>query len=377
VSPAGGAAQAARPSSAEGACAPCLRRAWLVCALAGYLERARHGASGLCDLLALSDEELSDIPRPARARELRRQLESLDPAGQRDRIQSAGLEGLCRHDGRYPAPLRDRADAPAVLHVAAGSHALHGLLGGPLVAIVGARRASDYGREVAGSIARGLGAAGVTVISGMAAGIDSAAHGGALAGGGQTVAVLAGGADVAYPASARSLYRRIVTRGAVISEMPPGFRAYRWGFVARNRIIAALGCCVVVVEAAEHSGSLVTASMAEVSGTTVAAVPGRVTSPLAHGPHGLLRAGATLVRDAGDVLDLLYEGEAARPEARPEPELEPRLKGVLDAVRAGQDSAAALSQAGLDAPALLAALSELELLGRLRRGTDGRYTVVA
>ncbi|HEX2015367.1 MAG TPA: DNA-processing protein DprA [Solirubrobacteraceae bacterium] len=356
-------------------CEPCLRRTRLIASLAGHLERARHGSATLCELLALTDAELLAIPRPLRSEQLRSQIDSVSPAVARADIGRAGLVGICRHDPRYPRQLRDRRDAPAILHAAGAPEVLPALLGAPAVSIVGARRASDYGLEVAESIGRGLAAAGVVVVSGLAAGIDSAAHRGALAAGGLTVAVLAGGADVAYPARAAALYRRIRSAGAVVSEMPPGFRAFRWGFVARNRVIAALGQVTVVVEGAQYSGSLVTAAIARERGATVAAVPGRVTSPLAHGPHELVRQGAVLVRDARDVLDLMAGVRAAPPV--PGPPVEPHLQALLDAVAAGRDTAAALASCGLDPGALMAGLSELELVGRLRRGAEGRYTVLA
>ena len=177
--------------------------------------------------------------------------------------------------------------------------------------MIGSRRPSEYGRTVAYALGRGLGAAGVPVVSGLALGIDAVAHRGCLDGGGRTVAVLACGVDVPYPRTNRALYERIRERGAVVSEMPPGTRPRRWLFPARNRIMAALGRLTVVVEAAERSGTLITADCAAEIGRDVAAVPGRVTSDAAAGTNGLLRNGAALVTGAQDVLDLLY-GVGAR-----------------------------------------------------------------
>ena len=160
-------------------------------------------------------------------------------------------------------------DAPAVLHVAGDPE----VLPAPdevAVAIVGARRATPYGLEVARALGRGLAAARVTVVSGMALGIDAAAHAGALEVGGPTIAVLAGGADVPYPRSRPALHRRIVGGGGcVVSEMPPGFTPLKWGFPARNRIIAGLAAATIVVEAAERSGSLITAEFAQDLGRVV------------------------------------------------------------------------------------------------------------
>ena len=149
----------------------------------------------------------------------------------------------------------------------------------------------------------------MTVVSGLALGVDSAAHSGAVADAGSAapVAVLAGGADRPYPASKRQLYAAVREAGAVVSEMPPGMGVHRWAFVARNRLIAALAKIVVVVEATERSGSLTTADLGAELGRTVAAVPGRITCPLAAGTHALLRDGALLVRGTRDVLDALGE----------------------------------------------------------------------
>ena len=175
------------------------------------------------------------------------------------------------------------------------------------VAVVGARRATPYGLTVARELGSGLSAAGVHVVSGLALGVDSAAHAGALEGTASPVAVLAGGADRPYPASKRQLHAAVRSLGAVVSEMPPGFGIHRWAFVARNRLIAALAQVVVVVEATRRSGSLTTADLGAELGRTVAAVPGRVTCAVATGTNGLIRDGALLVRGVRDVLDALSE----------------------------------------------------------------------
>ncbi|HEX8206032.1 MAG TPA: DNA-processing protein DprA, partial [Solirubrobacteraceae bacterium] len=248
----------------------------------------------------------------------------------------------------------------------------------PTVAIVGMRRASSYGRDVARALARDLAAAGVPVVSGMALGVDSDAHAGALDAGGLTVAVLASGADVPYPPSKRRLYEEIRRRGLVVSEMPPGFRARKWCFPARNRIIAGLGDLTIVVEAAERSGSLITADLAAKIGREVAAVPGPVTSPGAAGTNALLRDGATLVRNAQDVLDALFGvGNAPPPRRRTADGLDPPLRLLLDAVAHGRDTVAALAGASPDqAEAALVGLTELELRGLVRREPGGRYAVI-
>jgi DNA processing protein len=368
--------------SAE-ACADCVRRTWLIARLGGRIEIARHQRRRLREILALSDEKLLAAVGGADAAVIAAELEGLDVAELHAACEREALHTLCRHGDGYPARLRDLVDAPAVLHVAGPPGALERLAGGDLedgpraVAVVGTRRASEDGLEVAHALGRGLAAAGVTVVSGMALGVDSAAHAGALEAGGATVAVLAGGAERAYPASRERLYRRIAQAGCVVSEMPPGFRARRWCFPARNRIIAGLASMTVVIEAAERSGSLITAECAADLGREVGAVPGPVTSWRARGANSLLRDGATLVRDARDVLDAVIGVQEAA--ALPDPAyagLEPRLRDLLDAVEAGRDTVAALSTPGGNARGVLTGLTELELRGLLRRVAGGRYVRV-
>lgn len=370
-------------SDASRACDGCLRRTYLVALLAGRIERERHRRR-LPELLALDNDALvavagSDAPA------VRRALDGFAPAGARTACEAAGLVALCVCDDRYPARLLEGADAPAVLHVAGDPACLEALAGemdaAPAVAIVGARRSTAYGDEVARALGRGLAAAGVPVVSGMAFGIDAAAQAGALEAGGPTIAVLAGGADVPYPRSKRRLYERITGPGGpgcVVSELPPGFQPFRWCFPARNRIIAGLAGLTVVVEAAERSGSLITAELAAGLGRTVGAVPGRVTTPQAAGANALLADGAALVRDACEALDLLL-GPGAH-ERRPPPPLgdglESRLRVVLEAVAAGRDMAGSVATHPADVHAAGLALTELELLGHLRRDHSGRYTVI-
>ena len=186
--------------------------------------------------------------------------------------------------------------------------------------VVGTRRASPYGTEVAYALGRGLGAAGVPVISGLALGIDGTAHRGCLDGGGVPVAVVASGPDVVYPRRHRSLHERVRAEGLVLSELPPGTEPYRWSFPARNRIMAGLARVTLVVEAADPSGSLITAEFAKDLGRCVAAVPGRITSSVARGTNNLLKDGATPISGTEDVLDELFGVGVRRvPEAGPPP----------------------------------------------------------
>jgi DNA processing protein len=361
------------------ACTDCLARTWLIARLAGAIEIARHQKRRLREILALSEEKLIAALGGERVGAIAEELERLDVDVLREAVADAGLDAVCRHDPAYPARLADLDDAPAALFVAGGAQRLAELAGGGLeegpraVAVVGARRASPDGLEVARGLGRGLAAAGVTVVSGMALGVDSAAHAGALESSGRTVAVLAGGADVPYPPSKARLHRVIGDRGCVVSELPPGFVALRWCFPARNRVIAALGHMTIVVEAARRSGSLITAEIAADLGREVGAVPGPVTAWRAAGTNALLRDGATLIRDAADALDAAVGVD--RHEA-PLLYVEQRLRDVLGAVADGRDTLAALTGVPGDVAPTLAALTELELLGHLRRVAGGRYVVI-
>jgi DNA processing protein len=242
------------------------------------------------------------------------------------------------------------------------------------VTIVGSRRASGYGRQVATTLARDLATAGFVVVSGMAIGIDSCAHAGALEAEGRTVAVLAGGPDVPYPPSKRRLYNEIIDRGgAVVSEWPPGRTPFREDFVERNRIMAALSAMSVVVEAADPSGSRATARDAEGLGRKVGAVPGPVTSRQSEGTNSLIYDGADMVRDAQDVLDLLV-GVGARRMRGVGEGLDPELRAVLDAVEAGNETPDDITTAhGGEAGNVAVALVRLELLGYVRSDVFGRY----
>jgi DNA processing protein len=207
--------------------------------------------------------------------------------------------------------------------------------------------------------------------------VDACAHEGALAARGPAVVVMPSGADVAYPRSNHDLHRRLCEHGLAVSEMPPGTTPLKWCFPARNRIMAGLACMTVVVEGTTTSGSLITARFAHDLGREVGAVPGRITSDLAAGPHALLADGACVVRSARDVLDAVY-GVGQRPvqKGNPREALEPRLERLLAAVEAGErmDS---IVRAGLEVSDVLAGLTELELLGLVRRGPGGSYVRTA
>jgi len=376
----------------EAACGACLRRARLLALVAGGIEIAHSRRRPIRDVLALSELDLMRaVGGSTDVATLREGLDARGPLALLADAADADLDVICRHTADYPERLTDDRSAPAALFVRGGDDARtrfaqlvgdgRGAPQPPTVAIVGTRKASPEGLEIARGLGRGLASAGVTVVSGMALGIDSAAHAGALEVGGPTVAVLAGGADVPYPASKKNLYNAILDGGgAIVSELPPGFRAFRWNFPARNRIIAGLAPATIVVEAAERSGSLITADLALDLGRDVAAVPGPVNDWRAKGTNALLRDGAVLVRDAHDALDLVLGVEAAaaareRADGQPvppPPRLAPELLSLLAAVEDGRDTITSLAPDPAGAATVRAGLMELELLGLIRRAAAGR-----
>lgn len=324
-------------------------------------------------LLALSDAELARAVAGRRDEEV---LAGFCPDRARATLNVVGTHAVCRHDPGFPSQLDELIDAPAALFfVGEPGRLTH--LGEPAVTLVGSRRPSPYGLEVAQSLGRGLASAGVTVVSGLALGIDAAAHRGCLEGDGFPVAVLAGGPDVPYPRSHRRLHREVRERGLVLSEMPPGQRAFRWSFPARNRLMAGIAGMTVVVEAADPSGTLITAEFAQDLGRAVGAVPGRVTSRMATGSNALLRDGAAVIRGAEDVLDdLLGPGARIEEAHREEPrtaDLPPEAARVLAAVEAGEPVGAIAASAGVSARVARVALARLEADGLVVRGPLGTY----
>jgi DNA processing protein len=288
------------------ACPECLRRSWLLAALGPYIEKIATGEPGSRspELLRLSNEDLVAVAAPKVAAQVLARIEAIPERQLADELELASCWSCCRHDDLYPEPLRDAPDAPWALIGRGDRGLVEGLEKFTTVTVVGSRRATSYGREVARELGRELAAAGLVVVSGLAFGIDSCAHRGALDGG-RTIAVLGCGPDVAYPASHRSLWRRICESGAVVSELPPGAPPWRWTFPARNRIMAGLAGMTVVVEAAVRSGSLITTDLAADLGRDLGAVPGPVNSRASAGPNSVLADGACVVRDAQDVLDAM------------------------------------------------------------------------
>ena len=351
------------------ACARCLRRSWLLAQLAGPLDCNCRSDGRLIDLLALDDDDLMKALAGRRRTELR--------AGH-GRFQSSqlaraeGIAEICRHDPRYPPRLLVSL-APAMLFATCGLKRLARLTTGPVVAILGTARATDYGRQIAWDLSRGLAASGVTVAAEPANGTGLAGLAGALEGGGAVVSVLGRGLDVAGPARSRPLLARVKRDGAAVSELPSGTPPRRWAGAAATRTVASLAAVTVVVEADDSTRELAGARIAWALGRTVAAVPGRVTSRASRGSHALLREGARLVTGPADVLDLLCDGVPPHASFDRQPHLERRLRAVLESVGAGLDTPQKLIGTGSDPGEVLQALSELELVGLLARGDGGRY----
>jgi DNA processing protein len=342
---------------------------------------AEPGDQQMVALLAASTavdvvERLRSPGDPALDR-LRVRLAGADPEGDLARAAAVGGRLVIPGDLEWPSQLSDLGDAePWALWVRGSADLRMAALRS--VAVVGARAATSYGTHVASGLGADLAAAGWTVVSGGAFGIDAAAHAGALAGHGATVAVLACGVDVAYPPRHDALFARIAADGLLVSEVPPGAAPHRGRFLVRNRIIAALTRGTVVVEAALRSGALSTARDAERLGRPVLAVPGPVTSEMSRGVHRELRRGAALVTDAAEVIEAVGGlGVDLAPEPSgpigPRDALDPLSARVLDAVPVRRPAAveSVARTAGVTATEASAALGLLELAGLVRRVPDG------
>ena len=284
-----------------------------------------------------------------------------------ERGTRAGVRALPWTDAEYPPQLAAIDDPPAVLWVR-GDPAR---LSAPAVAVVGSRTGSPYACAVAERLAAGLAERGVAVISGLARGVDAAAHRGALAAGGPTVAVLGSGVDVVYPPEHASLAEEVVANGVLAGELGPGAPPLRYHFPRRNRILSGLSRAVVVVEATVRSGSLITARLAAEQGREVMAVPGNVLSGRSRGAHRLIRDGARIVETAADILEELGVAGPSEDEGESPGEADPVLTRMEPGEPCDVDRLA--QQCGLALPDLLAHLTELELRGRVTRVGAGRF----
>jgi DNA processing protein len=353
-----------------------MRRTWLLGRISGYLEFHRRRIE---DMLSLDDQVLIRLWRKAMNDRLDREYAEFTAChaeGARAQAEAAGLELICRCDPSYPDGLRRLERPPAVLHVAGGLERFLELAGRDPVAIVGTRKPTSYGTQVAETLGRGISVCGLSVVSGMALGIDGAAHRGALAGSGRTVGVLPGCASEPCPRQHLQLHGQILRHGVAVSEFGPGTSIRKWTFVARNRVIAALSRMTIVVQGGKNSGALLTTDFAKRCGRTVGAVPGLVGAPQSAGPHMLLRDGAVMIQGPQDVLDAVF-GAGARAVAEAErAALAPQQRALLEAIVSGADTIAALTRAGVAAGVLLPALAELEMAGCVRREAGGKYVAL-
>ena len=295
---------------------------------------------------------------------------------ERSKVEKLGARYLVLGQGLYPSLLAELDDAPPLL-IAKGNL---GLLDRPQVAIVGARNASAAACRLARSLAHELGQQGLVVVSGLARGIDSAAHDGALESG--TIGVIAGGIDVVYPPENEERQKALSERGLVLAEMPPGTEPRARHFPYRNRIIAGISLGTIVVEAAPRSGSLITARLAAEAGREVMAIPGSPLDPRAQGCNQLIRDGATLVQNAADVLEALQpmKPRVASPKGDYQPQPETFDGEAVDSVESllgpspvPVDEIIRLS--GAPSGAVQMALLELDLAGRLDRHAGGKVSL--
>jgi DNA processing protein len=290
----------------------------------------------------------------------------------RERAQAAGINVLAWQDPAFPAALLAISDAPPALWYRGRLAAL----AAPAVAIVGSRAASAVARETAEKLGADLAALGITVVSGLARGVDSAAHRGALRGG-RTIAVLGSGVDRIYPHEHTTLAADIAKDGLIVSEYPPGTLPLPFHFPMRNRLISGLSRAVVVIEASERSGSLITAACALEQGREVMAVPGNVLSGRSRGAHALIRDGAKIVECADDIVEELggITRTGGSDDAGAGNTHSSSADPLLQKMHAGQayDLESLAGATGLDGVRLLPRLLELELHGLVRRIEGGRF----
>ncbi len=324
------------------------------------------------DVAHAAETDLAAVPGigPRLAARIVRERASFDAAEELRRAGVVGARILTWLDAGYPARLRDLRDAPPVLY-------LRGAWDGspePAVAIVGTRCPSAYGLDVAGGLAEVLGEAGVVVISGLARGIDRAAHAGVLRRGGRTVAVLGCGVDIVYPREHRTLMEAMLTRGGVVSEVPLGVRPEPRRFPLRNRLISGMAQAVVVVEGGVDSGSLITARHAADQRRAVYAVPGSVFAPGSRGPHQLLAGGARVLRDPGELLERLGIAHAPAPSETLEERISEDETRVLEAL--GETAVhidGIIECTGIGAGRVAGALATLEVRGLVRQCPGKRF----
>lgn len=329
--------------------------------------RVVRRAGGCAVVLAASPRALAAIGAPADFVAAIGRARRIDVPAYRARLAERGIAVAGIDDRGYPAELATLHDPPPAVFLRGRRELLDAPPG--RVAIVGARRAADAGLRLARELARFCATRGRIVVSGLALGIDAAAHAGSLDGGGATIAVLGCGVDIAYPRTNAGLFDRVAERGLLLSEYPPGTPPAPWRFPARNRLIAALASTVLVVEARARSGALITADMALDLGRDVLAVPGSPAFAGAAGTNGLLKAGAGLIEDAADLAGWL----GVEPPQVDRPYLDARSRALLDALGSGASTADELCERlGWPAAEVAATTISLELAGLVVRERGGR-----
>ncbi len=367
------------------ACDACIRRTWLLQLISSYLEFQRDRLS---DVLSLEDRRLIELAEARLHMGLPQAYAEFAPRhaeAERARAKASRLEFLCICEPEYPSTLQDLRAPPTVLYVAGGMQRFLELAGADPVSIVGARRATQYGTDVANMLGRGVSASGLTVVSGLAIGVDAAAHRGSMEAGGRSIAVMPGCAAEVAPKANAALYAKVLRKGVAISELGPGAATRRWTYVARNRVVAALSRITIVVQAREKSGTKETIDIARELGRTLGGVPGSVLSRLSDRPNTLLADGAAVIRGPQDVLDAVFGTGTRQAQDRSRDALEPTQLAVLEAIAGGADTLAALgrtealvvSSHGAPGEQLLVTLAGLELTGFVRRTPGGRYAVIA
>jgi DNA processing protein len=320
-------------------------------------------------------QELQQVPHlGARlAERVHQALRAVDVGAELERIEQHNVRLLALGEPGYPSWLATIHDPPHLLYLRGGLEPADA----EAVAVVGSRACTPYGKRVAERLAADLARAGITVISGLARGIDGCAHRGALQGGGRTVAVLAGGLARIYPPEHKDLATEVQAHGALLSETAMSQEPLPIMFPARNRLISGLARAVVVVEANERSGALITASHAAEQGRTVLAVPGPIDSPASAGTHALLRKGAVLVRSADDILEEVrgVAGAGQKPSAKPHPpDLDGSQRRIWDFLAEQPRHLDEMAQQlGLGVPELSGTLLSLEMRKVVRRLPGNRY----
>jgi len=327
------------------------------------------------NVLTATRHDLLAVPGigPQLAANIHNWRQNVDWEGELKAIEAAGARLITREDADYPEPLRQITDAPLVLYVKGSLERTDF----PAVAVVGVRQPTHYGSNTAKKIAYQLSYSGLTVVSGLARGVDACAHQAALAAKGRTIAVIGSGLNCLYPPEHDELADRICDSGALLSEFPMNLQADKRTFPMRNRIVSGLSVGVLVIEAGDTSGALITANMAAEQGRTVYAVPGKIDSPKSKGTNRLIQSGAKLVTSAADILDdfglLFRDPPRLRPKPRPN-NLSPDELQIYEALGDDEiDFDAIIARSGLPTPQVSSTLLALEIRKLVKTLPGGRY----